>query len=257
MGATVLHEEATMQCVLMIYHGTYPLPGSSEAEAVPEVERQAAYADHHALNTMENVTPGPPLGLPQDATTVRVENGSAVLSKGPYLDVKGAVDGFDPVEAEDLDAAVAIAARVPQARPGVRSRSGPARSRDTCSSFAAHSSDEGAMAIESVVLRQRVEDLDAAVTFYEKLTGSAASRFSSAGVDLAGIGPFLLFSGPDEAVQRVAGVAATLTVVDLDSVVEEAVAEGAEVVVPKSPTPHGHRVILRHPQGGVFEYVGA
>ncbi|MET9525691.1 VOC family protein [Streptomyces coeruleorubidus] len=113
------------------------------------------------------------------------------------------------------------------------------------------------MTITSVVLRQRVEDLEAAVPFYEKMTGSTASRFSFAGVDLAGIGPFLLFSGPDEAVQRVAGVAATLTVADLDSAVEKAVAEGAEVVVPKSPTPNGHRAILRHPQGGVYEYVGA
>jgi predicted enzyme related to lactoylglutathione lyase len=113
------------------------------------------------------------------------------------------------------------------------------------------------MTIESVVIRQRVENLNAAVPFYEQLTGSSASRFSFAGVDLAGIGPFLLFSGSEEAVQRVAGVAATLTVADLDSAVEEAIAGGAEIVAPKSPTPNGHRVILRHPQGGVFEYVGA
>ncbi|MFI8324152.1 VOC family protein [Streptomyces sp. NPDC085529] len=112
------------------------------------------------------------------------------------------------------------------------------------------------MTIESVVVRQRVADLDAAVPFYEKLTGSSASRFSFAGVDLAGVGPFLLFSGPDEAVARVAGVTATLAVADLDAAVGEAVAAGAEVVAPKSPTPQGHRAVLRHPQGGVFEYVG-
>jgi predicted enzyme related to lactoylglutathione lyase len=112
------------------------------------------------------------------------------------------------------------------------------------------------MTIESVVIRQRVGNLDAAVSFYEKLTGSSASRFSYAGVDLAGVGPFLLFSGPDEAVERVAGVAATLAVADLDSAVERAVAGGAEVVAPKAPTPTGHRVVLRHPEGGVFEYVG-
>ncbi|RKN41343.1 VOC family protein [Streptomyces hoynatensis] len=112
------------------------------------------------------------------------------------------------------------------------------------------------MAIEAVVLRQRVEDLDAAVPFYEKLTGSTASRFAFAGVSLASVGPFLLFSGPDEAAQRVAGVAATLAVADLDAAVEEAVAAGAAVVAPASPTPNGHRAVLRHPCGGVFEYVG-
>ncbi|MCB5183042.1 VOC family protein [Streptomyces antimicrobicus] len=112
------------------------------------------------------------------------------------------------------------------------------------------------MAIESVVVRQRVEDLDAAVPFYEKLTGSTASRFAFAGVDLAGVGPFLLFAGSDEAVQRVAGVAATLVAADLDAAVEAATAAGAEVVMPVQPTPNGRRAVLRHPHGGVFEYVG-
>ncbi|MFI2734862.1 VOC family protein [Streptomyces sp. NPDC018711] len=112
------------------------------------------------------------------------------------------------------------------------------------------------MAIDSVIVRQRVEDLDAAVPFYEKLTGSTASRFAFAGVDLASIGPFLLFSGPDEAVQRVAGVAATLAVTDLDAAVEGAEAGGADIVMPIQPTPKGRRAVLRHPHGGVFEYVG-
>ncbi|MFE2140805.1 VOC family protein [Streptomyces sp. NPDC059456] len=112
------------------------------------------------------------------------------------------------------------------------------------------------MTIESVVVRQRVEDLEAAVPFYEKLTGSPASRFAFAGVTLASVGPFLLFSGPDEAAQRIAGVAATLAVADLGAAVGEAVAAGAEVVVPASPTPNGHRAVLRHPHGGIYEYVG-
>ncbi|MEU3902565.1 VOC family protein [Streptomyces goshikiensis] len=112
------------------------------------------------------------------------------------------------------------------------------------------------MAIDSVVVRQRVEDLDAAVPFYEKLTGSTATRFAFAGVNLASVGPFLLFAGPDEAVQRVAGVAATLAVSNLDTAVEEAEAGGAEIVMPIQPTPNGRRAVLRHPHGGVFEYVG-
>jgi hypothetical protein len=105
-----------MQFVLMIYHGTTPLPGTPEWAPLSEEEKKAAYADYGSLNKMENVTPGPPLGLPQNATTVRVENGSTVTAEGPYLDAKGAVGGFYVVEAEDLDAAVAIASRVPAAR---------------------------------------------------------------------------------------------------------------------------------------------
>lgn len=107
-----------MQFVLMIYHGTTPLPGTPEWESVSPEEQKAAYVDFNTLNNMENVTPGPPLGLPENATAVRVENGSTVTAEGPYLDLEGAVGGFYVVEAEDLDAAVAIAARVPQARMG-------------------------------------------------------------------------------------------------------------------------------------------
>lgn len=112
------------------------------------------------------------------------------------------------------------------------------------------------MKIDSVIARQRVDDLDAAITFYERVTGETAAQFAFAGVSLASIGPFLLFSGPDEAVQRVAGVGATLAVADLDATVEEAVAAGATVVMPAQPTPNGHRAVLRHPHGGVYEYVG-
>ena len=109
---------------------------------------------------------------------------------------------------------------------------------------------------DSVVTRQRVDDLDAAVSFYEKLTGAPANRFAFAGVSLAAVGPFLLFSGPDEAVSQMARVAATLTVADVSEAVAEAVAAGAEGVAPAVPTPNGHRAVLRHPHGGVYEYVG-
>lgn len=107
-----------MQFVLLIYHGTAALPGTPEWESLSEEERKATYGDYNTINKMENVTPIPPLGLPENATTVRVENGSTVTTEGPHLGVKGAVGGVGVVEAEDLPAAVAIAARVPQARMG-------------------------------------------------------------------------------------------------------------------------------------------
>jgi hypothetical protein len=107
-----------VQFVLVIYHGSYPLPGSPEFEAFPAQEKAAIYAGYAAINKLENVVGGPPLGLPENATTVRVENGSAVTAPGPYLDVKGAVGGFAVVEADDLEAAIAVAALVPQARLG-------------------------------------------------------------------------------------------------------------------------------------------
>ncbi|MEU0405674.1 VOC family protein [Streptomyces sp. NPDC006197] len=110
--------------------------------------------------------------------------------------------------------------------------------------------------IYSVITRQRVDDLEAAIPFYERLTGQTAGRFAFAGVHLANVGPFLLYCGPDEAVQKVAGVSATVAVEDLAVAVEEGIAAGATLVMPAQPTPNGQRAVLRHPHGGVYEYVG-
>jgi len=107
-----------MQFVLVVHHGTFPLPGTPGAETLSEEDRKAVYADWAAVSGMTNVTGGPPLGLPKDATTIRVENGSTVKTEGPFLDATSAVGGFMVVEVEDLEAAVAIAARIPQARLG-------------------------------------------------------------------------------------------------------------------------------------------
>jgi hypothetical protein len=107
-----------MAYVLLIYQGSTPLPGSDAWDALSPDEQKAVYAEYGALNQVPGVTPGPPLGLPQDATTVRVENGEAVTAEGPYAGVKEAVGGYFVLEADDLDAAIAVAARVPAARLG-------------------------------------------------------------------------------------------------------------------------------------------
>ena len=54
----------------------------------------------------------------ETATTVRVENGETLLTDGPFVDAKEHVGGFLLVQAEDLNAALDIAARVPAARMG-------------------------------------------------------------------------------------------------------------------------------------------
>ncbi|RJQ82376.1 hypothetical protein D5S17_02945 [Pseudonocardiaceae bacterium YIM PH 21723] len=107
-----------MKFVLVVHHGTFPLPGTPGAETVPVDEVKKVYADFAALNAMPNVKGGPPLGLPKDAVTVRVNHGSTVRTEGPFLNATSAVGGFMVVEVEDLDAAVDIAARIPQARLG-------------------------------------------------------------------------------------------------------------------------------------------
>jgi hypothetical protein len=52
----------------------------------------------------------------ESATTVRVQNGEALLSDGPFVDAKEYIGSFYLLEADNLDVATALAARVPAAR---------------------------------------------------------------------------------------------------------------------------------------------
>src|SRR5262249_14409409 len=71
-------KEESVQYVLLIYQGSAwaSLPHLSE-------EKKSIGADYAALNETPGVTPGLPLGLPEDATTVRVEDGKTMSTKGP------------------------------------------------------------------------------------------------------------------------------------------------------------------------------
>jgi hypothetical protein len=55
---------------------------------------------------------------PEAATTVRVQNGKTLTTDGPFVAVKEALGGWFFFEADDLDAAIELASRVPAARMG-------------------------------------------------------------------------------------------------------------------------------------------
>lgn len=107
-----------MQFVLLIYQGTTPIPGTPAWEELSSDEQKQIYADYGALNKTPGLAPGLPLGLPQDATTVRVESGQTVATDGPLLGSEGAVAGFSVFEADDREAAIALASKIPAARLG-------------------------------------------------------------------------------------------------------------------------------------------
>ena len=105
-----------MKFVLLIYQGATPLPGSDRWNALPEAEQKAVYADYAELTRTKGVTPGLPLGLPDAARTVQVRGGKTEVKDGTYL-AEG-VGGFSVYEAESMEAAIALAARIPAARLG-------------------------------------------------------------------------------------------------------------------------------------------
>ena len=107
-----------MKYVMLIHHGTSPLPGTPEWDRLPEGEQRQVYADWGALNQTPGVTPGLPMGLPENATTVRVADGKVLTTDGPFVAIKEALGGYFVFEADDLDAAIEMASRVPSARLG-------------------------------------------------------------------------------------------------------------------------------------------
>jgi hypothetical protein len=107
-----------MKYLLLINQGTTPLPGSPEWDRLSEDEQRAVYSDYQAINATSGVTPGPWLEPPETATTVRVEDGRTLTTDGPFVAVKEALGGYLVYEADDLDAAIELASRIPAARMG-------------------------------------------------------------------------------------------------------------------------------------------
>jgi len=107
-----------MKYLMLIYQGSTPLPGSEAWDALAEDEQKAIYADYGKLNQTPGVTPGLPLGLPENATTVRVQGRQTLTTDGPFVSVKEALGGYFVLEADDLDAAIELASRIPAARLG-------------------------------------------------------------------------------------------------------------------------------------------
>jgi hypothetical protein len=109
-----LGRSPVMHYVMLIYQGS----ALEQQAALSEEETKQVYADYQGINESPGVTPGLPMALPEKATTVRVEGGKTLTTDGPFVGVKEAVGGWFVLEADDLDAAIEIAARVPAARYG-------------------------------------------------------------------------------------------------------------------------------------------
>jgi hypothetical protein len=108
-----------MKYMLLIHQGDAPTPYDPEAWArLSHEERDAIARDYQALNQTPGVTPGEQLQAPDAATTVRVADGRTLVTDGPFVAVKEALGGWLTYEADDLDAAIELAARIPAARLG-------------------------------------------------------------------------------------------------------------------------------------------
>jgi hypothetical protein len=68
----------------------YTAPGRHRPKTLSEEEYKAIGAQYGAINRTPGVTPGLPLGLPENATTVRVQDGKTLTTHGPFVETKEA-----------------------------------------------------------------------------------------------------------------------------------------------------------------------
>jgi hypothetical protein len=108
-----------MKYMLLIHQADAPTPADPEAWAtLSEDEQKAVFADYQAINQTPGVTPGTGLDAPETATTVRVQDGKTLTTDGPFVEMKEAIAGYLLYEADDLDAAIDLASRIPAASMG-------------------------------------------------------------------------------------------------------------------------------------------
>ena len=101
-----------MKYALLIYSN------GGEFENLSEDERNAVFGEYMAVSATPGIVGGEELQGADTATTVRVQNGESLTTDGPFAETKEALGGFYLFEADDLDAAIEIAARIPGARTG-------------------------------------------------------------------------------------------------------------------------------------------
>jgi len=102
-----------MQYMLLIY-GDESAEGGGDDQDV--LRRYAAFTqeirDNGKLVTADRLKPT------SDATTVRIRNGETLVTDGPFAETKEQLGGYYVVDCENIDEALAYAAKIPAAEVG-------------------------------------------------------------------------------------------------------------------------------------------
>ena len=101
-----------MKYALLIYGG------DEEWESRSEDEKKAIYQEYGAISELPGTYGGAELQSAQSATTVRVRDAETMTTDGPFAETKEVLGGFYLFEADNLDDAIAVAARIPAAKYG-------------------------------------------------------------------------------------------------------------------------------------------
>jgi hypothetical protein len=94
----------------------YPKPGSHEA--LSEDEYRSVNREYFAVRDEDGIVDGGHLQPVQTATTLRMRDGELMTTDGPFADTREVLGGYYILEADDLDRALELAARIPAIRLG-------------------------------------------------------------------------------------------------------------------------------------------
>jgi hypothetical protein len=102
-----------MKYLLLIYF---------DEHALSETEREACYVEStqlaYEIKSNGQYLAANPLHPTPMATSVRVRDGKRFVTDGPFAETRERLGGYFLIDANDLDTAIGIAARIPMARKG-------------------------------------------------------------------------------------------------------------------------------------------
>ena len=103
-----------MKYALLIYPGEL----TSASEQFSSDEQEAIVGEYQALLQEPDVVGAEQMQPPESATTVRANNGQTLITDGPFANTKEVIGGLYLVEADNIDRALELAARIPAVRLG-------------------------------------------------------------------------------------------------------------------------------------------
>jgi hypothetical protein len=102
-----------MKYLLLIY---------MDEKAMNEAERAQCYKDStqlcHDLSANGQYLAANPLHPVATATSLRIREGKRLVTDGPFAETREQLGGYFLIDAEDLDSALDVAAKIPAARKG-------------------------------------------------------------------------------------------------------------------------------------------
>jgi hypothetical protein len=108
--------EAVMKYILLIHDEEQAWDKLSDSEKNTIYSEYGQFGEQ--IKASGNYVTGSQLQPTSTATSVRIRDGKRLVTDGPFAETREQLGGYYLIDANDLDEAIGIAARIPSARMG-------------------------------------------------------------------------------------------------------------------------------------------